>query len=418
MSGTLLLLFSLLLLLIVISAFFSGAEIGIMSLNRYRLKYLVKKKDSRAIYVSDMLQRPDKLLSVLIIGNTLANIIASTVATLIGDKLYGAIGVAVTTAILSLIILVFAEMIPKTIAAMHPEKIALTCAYALRILQSLMSPLVYLVSLLTKSILHISEKNFENQNQNALSSEELRSVVNEAAGLLPYEHKSMLISLLDLEELKVEDIMIPAADIIGIDLEKSWEDILYQLETAQHTRLPLYKDSIHHLLGMIHLRDVLNLTLAKVLTKEDLLKIADQPYYIPEGTPLNTQILNFQKEKRRSCFIVNEYGYLQGLVTMEDILEEVVGEFTTDISTLTTDIIQQEKDLMIIDASITLRNLQRMLGWELPMLGPKTLSGLIIEYLGYIPTSPCCLTIENYQIEILKVGDHMIKTVQMRRLPI
>lgn len=402
--------------LIILSGFFSASEIGMMSLNRYRLRHLVKKNDKRAIRVNQMLSRPDKLLSVVLIGNTLANIVASTVATLIGQRLYGDFGVAAGTALLTLVILVFSEMAPKTWAALHPQQVAFFCWLPLKILQIFLAPLVQVISWLATLILRLFGVSISKAQKETLSSDELRSVVHEAGGFLPVEHKSMLISLLDLEQATVEDIMIPKADIIGLDLEQPWHELLAQLETAQHTRLPIYRNSIDNLVGMIHVRSVLNLMLEERLDMENLLKIADSPYFIPEATPLNTQILNFQKSKRRSCFVVDEYGELEGLVTMEDILEEVVGEFTTDIAALSKDIIQQNDGSVIVDASITLRHLKRLLGWQLPLIGPRTLSGLIIEYLGYIPPPNCCLQIETYQIEVLKVGDNLIKTVRMLKV--
>jgi Mg2+/Co2+ transporter CorB len=402
--------------LVLLSAFFSGAEIGMMSLNRYRLRYLVKNKNKQAIRVNILLQRPDKLLSVVLIGNTLANIVASTVTTLIGQRLYGAAGVAITTVLLALVVLVVSEMVPKTLAALHPQQVAFLSALPLIVLQKIMSPIVYLVSLVTNSILTLFGISLDHGQREVLSGEELRAVVCEASGLLPKEHKSMLIGLLDLEQASVEDIMIPTSDIVGVDLNKSLHEILNQLETAQHTRLPIYYDNINQLVGMIHVRDVLNLALQENLDKEGLIKIADGPYFVPEATPLNSQIVNFRKEKKRSCFVVNEYGDLQGLVTIEDILEEIIGEFTTDIATLSKSIIRQDDGSFIVDASITLRYLKRLLDWQLPLLGPKTLSGLIIEYLGYIPPADCCLRMEDYQIEILKVCDNMIKTLRMRKL--
>jgi len=402
-----------LLLLVVFSGFFSGAEIGMMSLNRYRLRHLVKKNNKQAIRVNRLLAHPDRLLSVVLIGNTLANIVASTVATLIGQRLYGDLGVAVATVILTLVVLIFSEMAPKTLAALHPQQVAFACSRLLMILQLFFAPLVYLISVTANGILRLIGVSFDPVQKDALSGEELRLVVHEAGSLLPIEHKSMLISLLDLEQARVEDILVPKADIVGIDLEQPWHELLVQLEMAQHTRLPLYRNTIDNLVGMIHLRDVLNLALEERLDMDSLLKISDAPYYIPEGTPLNVQILNFQKMKRRSCFVVNEYGDLQGLVTMEDILEEVVGEFTTDIAALSKDITPQDDGSVIVDASITLRNLNRLLNWQLPSMGPRTLSGLIIEYLGYIPPADCCLMIENYQIEVLKIGDNTIKSVSM-----
>lgn len=400
-------------LLILISAFFAGSEIGMMSLNRYRLRHLVKKKHPQAIRANQLLAHPERLLSIILIGSTLANIIASMVATFIGQKLYGNAGVAIAEVILTLVILILAEMLPKTLAALFPQQVAFACAGPLMILQWLLSPVVKLTSQVTHGLIRLMGISIDKTQKEALSHEELRTVVHEAGSLMPVEHKSMLISLLDLEQATVEDIMIPKSDIIGVDIEEPWPKILEQLETMQHTRIPLYRRSIDQLEGMVHLRQVLNLVLEEQLTLDKLLSIIEAPYYILEATPLNVQLLSFQKMKRRSCFVVDEYGDLQGLVTMEDILEEIVGEFTTDIADLSQDIIPQEDGSVIVDASTTLRHLNRLLSWSLPSLGPRTLSGLIIEYLGYIPPANCCLKIDNYHVEILKVGDHTIRTVRM-----
>ncbi|CDZ77952.1 Hemolysin C [Legionella massiliensis] len=387
-----------------------------MSINRYRLRHLVKMNNKQAVRVNQMLSRPDKLLSVVLIGNTLANIVASTIATLIGQRLYGDAGVALATLLLTFVVLVFAEMAPKTVAALYPQQVAFAVSLPLKILQNIFAPLVQTISWISNFVLRLFGISIDKVQKEVLSGEELRSVVHEAGGFLPVEHKSMLISLLDLEQATVEDIMVPKADIVGIDLEQSWHELLEQLETAQHTRLPVYRDSIDNLVGMVHVRSILNLALEERLDMESLLKITDPPYFIPEATPLNVQILNFRKMKKRSCFVVDEYGDLLGLVTMEDILEEVVGEFTTDIADLSKDVFQQEDGSVIVDASITLRHLKRLLNWQLPMIGPRTLSGLIIEHLGYIPPSDCCLQIDNFQFEILKVSDNMIRTVRMLKV--
>lgn len=399
--------------LVFLSAFFSGSEIGMMSINRYKLRFLVKKNNKQAIRVSQMLARPDKLLSVVLIGNTLANIVSSTIATLIGQYFYGDLGVAVATVVLTLIVLVFAEMTPKTLAAIYPQQVAFICSFPLKLMQWLFAPLVYAISLISNGILRLFGISIDKIQKEALTGEELRSVVHEAGGLMPVEHKSMLISLLDLEKATVEDIMIPKSDIVGIDLDLPWLQLLEQLETAQHTRLPIYRGSIDRLEGMIHVRDVLNLALEDKLDLDSFLKAADSPYFIPEATPLNIQILNFRKMKRRICFVVDEYGDIQGLVTMEDILEEIVGEFTTDIADLSRDMMQQEDGSVIIDAGLTLRHINRLMSWNLPLIGPKTLSGLIIEYLGYIPPAESCLMIDNYRIEILKISDNTIKGVKI-----
>lgn len=408
-------LFVCLLSLIVVSGFFSASEIGMMSLNRYRLRHLVKQNHKQALRVHQLLSHPDRLLSVILIGNTLANILASVLAAVLGQRLYGDAGVAIAAVLLTLMILVFSEMTPKTFAALYPQQVAFACSFGLMILQNIFSPIVSVITKMTHLILRLFGISMNRVQKEALSGEELRSLLHEASSVLPTEHKSMLVSLLDLETARVEDIMVPKAEIVGVNLDLPWHELLEQLETAQHTRLPLYRGTIDHLVGMIHLRSVLNLAIEARLDMESLLNIADAPYFIPEATPLNVQILNFRKVKRRSCFVVDEYGDLQGLVTMEDILEEIVGEFTTDIADLSQNIIPQKDGSFVIDASLTLRNLNRLLGWQLPLIGPRTLSGLIIEFLGYIPPAECCLMIENYQIEILKASESRIKSVRMTR---
>lgn len=400
-------------ILVVVSAFFSASEIGIMSLNRYRLRYLVKQNNKQAIRVNRLLARPEKLLSVVLIGNTLANIVGSMAGTLIGQRLYGDMGVVVATSILTLVVLVFAEMTPKTLAALYPQQVAFACSFLLSWLLKIFSPLVYLTTWIAHGILRLCGVSIDQVQKDHLTGEELRSVVHEAGSLLPIEHKSMLISLLDLEQACVADIMVPKSDIVGIDIEEPWQKLLEQFETTRHTRIPLYRHTIDNLVGMIHIRDVLNLSLEKELDLDGIISLMEKPYFVPENTPLNIQILNFQKMKCRSCFVVDEYGDLQGLATLEDILEEVVGEFTTDIATLSKDITLQQDGTVIVDASITLRNINRLLSWQLPLLGPRTLSGLIIEHLGYIPPAHCCLNIDNYQIEILKTSGNTIKSVRM-----
>lgn len=402
-------------LLLLVSAFFSSSEIGVLSLNRYRLRFLVKKSNKQAIRVNQLLMRPDRLLSVVLIGSTLANILASMVATLIGQRLYGDVGVAVATAILAVVVLVFAEMAPKTLAAMYPEKIAFFLSLPLKMLLTFFSPFVRLLSWTAKGVLRLFGVKLTQVVKESLTGEELRLVVHEAALLLPSEHKTMLLSLLDLEQARVEDIMVMKADIVGIDLQQSWSDLILQLETSQHTRLPLYRGNIDSLVGMIHLRDVLNLVLDETFDMTRLLGIVEAPYYIPEATPLNLQLLNFQKMKRRSCFVVDEYGDLQGLVTMEDILEEVVGEFTTDVAALSKDITVEEDGSVIVDGGMTIRTLNRLMSWQLPLIGPRTLSGLVIEQLGYIPPADCCVRIDNYELEVLKISDNTIKSIRMRK---
>lgn len=410
MSFSLGFLFAVICVLVFLSAFFSAAEIGVMSINRYRLRHLVRKKHKAAIRINKMLSKPERMLSVILICNTVCNIVASMAATLIGQGLYGEKGVIVATVLLTIVILVISEMTPKTFAALYPQKVAFLAALPLDFLQKMFSPVVTFTSLIANKILLLCKVDISKSHKDMLSGDELRTVVNEAGMTLPVEHKGMLLSLLDLEQTSVEDIMIPKSEIIGLDLDLPWTKLLEQLENIQHTRVPAYRSNIDNLVGIVHLRKVLNMVLDDELTMDNLLSIIEPPYFVPEATTLNLQIINFQNMKRRSCFVVNEYGDLQGLVTMEDILEEVVGEFTTDISNLSKDITVVNENKYIIDGGITVRNLNRLLGWQLPPLGPKTLSGIIIEYLGYIPPADCCLQIDNYRIEILKVADNTVKS--------
>lgn len=407
------LLLVILVLLVCFSCFFSASEIGMMSLNRYRLRHLVKKGNPKAIRVSNMLKRPDTLLSVVLIGNTLGNIFASTIATLLGERMYGEWGAICATSLLTIIILVFAEMAPKTVAAVYPEKVAFATSWLLKFFQNILTPLVILVtkmSSLTLSLFSISTKDLP---KDYLSREELHTVLLESGGVLPSEHKHMLISLFDLEQATVEDIMIPKADLIGIDLDEPWHSILNQLRTAQHTRMPIYRGNIERVEGLVHVKNILHLAVDGTLTLEHLLKVAEKPYFIPESTKLNIQILHFRKLRKRSAFVVDEYGELQGIATLEDILEEIVGEFTTDVSIISKEIIHLDEEKFLIDGGMTVRDLNRSLGWNLPLIGPKTLSGLIIETLGSIPPADCCLKIGLYAIEIMKVQDNLIKSVKM-----
>lgn len=405
-----------LILLIILAGFFSASEIGMMSLNRYRLNHLANKKHRQAIRVNQLLSHPEKFLSMILIGSTLSNIIASTLATLIGQRLGGDMGVAIATLLLAIIILVFAELIPKTLAALEPQKTAFKLSWLLQGVHICLLPLVEILSYTAHLFLNLLGFGITNRQKEVLTSEEIRTVIHEAGLFSRTEYKNMLIKLLDLEQLQVEEIMIPKADIIGIDIQQPWHELLIQLKTAQHTRLPVYQGRIEQLIGIVHVRDLLNLALDNNLNKTSLLAHIQTPYFVPEGTTLNIQLSNFQKEKKRSCFVVNEYGDLLGLAVMEDIFEEVVGEFTTDVSTLSKDIIIAADGSTLMDASTTLRQIRRTLGWKLPAMGPRTLNGLIVEFLGYIPPAGCCLRIKQFQIEILKIGDNTIKTVRIEKI--
>ena len=403
-------LFGVLIFLILVSGFFSGSETGLMSLNRYRLRHLADKKHKGAMRAFRLLQKPDKLIGLILLGNNFVNILASAIATIIGIRLFGEAGVLVATIILTIVVLVFAEVTPKTLAAMHPEKFALPATLVLEPLLRLLYPFVWFVNLASKIIFKIFGISITS-GSDKLSSEELRIVVNEAATMIPKGHQKMLLSILDLEKISIDDIMIPRSEIIGVDLEDEWSDIIKQLAETQHTRLPVYEGDIDHVVGIIHIRRALRFFHNEDATKDDFRKIIREAYFVPTGTPLNTQLLNFQHEKRRNAMVVNEYGDILGLVTLEDILEEIVGEFTTDPSATRKDVQTKEDGTYLIDGSITVRELNKILDWELPTEGPKTLNGLIIEYLEHIPDPGTSMLLEKYPIEIIQTTKNAVKTV-------
>lgn len=403
-------LFSILIFLILASGFFSGSETGLMSLNRYRLRHLADKKHKGAMRAFRLLEKPDKLIGLILLGNNFVNILASAIATIIGIRLLGEAGVLAATAILTIVVLIFAEVTPKTLAAMHPEKFALPATLFLEPLLRLLYPFVWFINLSSKVIFKIFGIR-QTTSSDKLSSEELRIVVNEAATMIPKGHQKMLLSILDLEKVTIDDIMIPRNEIIGIDLEDDWSDIIKQLAETQHTRLPVFEGDIDHIVGMIHIRRALRFFHMEDSSKDDFRKIIREAYYVPTNTPLNTQLLNFQHERRRNAMVVNEYGDILGLVTLEDILEEIVGEFTTDPSATRKDVQTQENGSYLIDGSITVRELNKILGWKLPIEGPKTLNGLIIEYLEHIPDPATSMMLDNYPIEIIQTTKNAVKTV-------
>ncbi len=415
-TGTL---FTLLAILIVISGYFSSSETGMMSLNRYRLKHLSNQGNKGAQRVEKLLNRPDRLISLILIGNNLVNILASAIATILGMRLYGNYGVAIATAVLTLVILVFAEITPKTLAAMYPERVAYSSSILLNLLMKIFSPLIFLVNLITNGILKLLGLNTEHENKDNLSSEELRTVVHEAGGLIPRRHQDMLISILDLEHVTVNDIMIPRSEITGIDINNDWKSISRQLAHSPHGRIVLYRDNIDAAVGMLRLRESYRLMLEKnEFTKETLLRAADEIYFIPEATPLNSQLLKFQRNKERIGLVVDEYGDIQGLITLEDILEEIVGEFTTSVATsITEEITPQSDGTFIIEGSTNIRDINKGLKWTLPTDGPRTLNGLILEHLEEIPEVNIKLDIEHHHMEIIAVEENKINQVRVHPKP-
>lgn len=408
-------LFILLGVLILLSAYFSSSETGIMSINRYRLKHLEKQNHKGALRVSALLKKPDQLIGLILIGNNLVNIAASAIATVIGIRLWGdPAGIAIATVSLTFIVLIFAEVTPKTLAALHPEKISYPSSFILTILLTLLKPLVIALNYITNGFISLFGISPEQREHHSLSTEELRTVVNESGAMLPDRHQTMLVNLLDLEKINVEDIMIPRSEVVGIDVNDSWKSITKQLTHAQHTRVLLYRDNVDDAVGFIHSRDALRLLAKEQFTKATLLRAVKEIYFIPEGTSLNTQLYKFQQSRERIGLVVDEYGDIQGLVTLEDILEEVVGDFTTTMTPTTDEEIHSQQDgSFLVDGSANIRDINKEMEWEFPTDGPKTINGLVLEYLEQIPESNLSVKIAGYPIEIVEVKDNMIKLVRV-----
>ncbi len=404
-----------LLVLLLISAFFSGSETGLMSINRYRLRHLAQSKHKSAMRVEALLQRPERLLGLILLGNNLVNILASSIATVLAIRLFGDLGIALATVVLTLVILVFSEVTPKTLAAVYPERIAYPASWILQGLMVVFYPLVWLINGLASLVLGLLGIKLRGQDD-TLSSEELRTVVSEAGSLLPRRHQEMLVSILDLEKVSVEDIMVPRNEIYAIDINDDWKTILRQLTNTPHTKVLLYRDSLDDAVGFIHAREALRLLARDQFNKASLLRTVREVYYIPEGTPLGMQLVKFQRNKERIGLVVDEYGDIRGLTTLDDILEEIVGDFTTSLAPSPSEEIRAQEDgSYLVDGGTNLRELNKELRWDLSTDGPRTLNGLILEYLEDLPQINTRLQIEGYQIEILAVEKNMVK--QARILP-
>ncbi len=403
--------------LVIFSAFFSSSETAMIGLNRYRLRHLVKEGKRSAIISEKLLARPDRLIGLILLGNNLVNFMAASIATLVGIRLLGDLGVALAPIVLVMVFLIFAEVMPKTIAALKPELIAFPASYILTPMMKLAYPAVWLINWISNGLLSLAGISLKNQSHDHLSREELRTVVLEAGGLIPKRHQRMLINILELENVTVDDIMVPRNEVAAIDLDEPINEIIEQISHCQHTRLPVYQSSIDNIVGVIHLRRVARLMSEKnELSHEAIKEILIDSYFVPKSTPLHTQMMNFQRNKRRFGIVVDEYGVIQGLVTLEDILEEIVGEFTTDMQTHNLDIQSQEDGFYLIDCSVHLREINRQLKWSLPTDGPKTLNGLLLEHLEFIPESGTTLKIDDYLVEVTQVSKNSIKMARIKPL--
>ncbi|MGD8207225.1 MAG: HlyC/CorC family transporter [Thiohalocapsa sp.] len=389
--------------LLVLSGFFSGSETALMTLNRYRLRHQAENGHRGAILARRLLERPDKLIGLILLGNNFVNILASSLATVIALELGGEAAIAVAAGLLTLVILIFSEVTPKTLAALHPELIAYPAAYVYTPLQRLMQPVVWSVNVVTNNLLRLLGVRPDAQQGNALSQEELRTVVTEAGAMIPERSRDMLLAILDLENATVEDIMIPRNEVEGIDLQDSDEEILTAIKRTSYTRLPLFNGGLDNVVGIFHTRNIVGAPAESEAIKPHLRRIARPPYFVPEGTRLYQQLINFQRVKRRVALVVDEYGDFQGLITLADLLEEIVGEFTTDPADSYPDIHRAEDGSLMID---------RAMRWSLPTRGPKTLNGLILEYLETIPQPGTSLMLYGHALEIIQTDEKAVKTVK------
>lgn len=404
-----------LLVCIIVSGFFSGSETGLMTLNRYRLRHRAQSGERGAKMAQDLLKRPDRLIGLILLLNNIAQALIPMLLMAIALRLTGDPETAIIIATVStaLLIFVFSESMPKTLGALNPERIALPAAFLYWPLLRTFGWVIDLVNFIGNRVLRLFGVSADEAAQHSLSVEELRTVVAEAGAMIPQRHQKMLLSILDLEHSTVEDIMVPRNEIQGLDLSEPWDVIRQQIIESQHTRLPVFDGAIDNLKGVVHLRRLLSLAADNRLDMNSLREFIREAYFVPEGTPLNQQLLNFQNQRRRLGFVVNEYGDIEGLVTLDDILEEVVGEFTTDPNLRAKNIQPETDGSYVVTGSTTLRSLNRSLGWKLPLDGPKTLNGLVLEKLEQIPQPGGQIEISGYQIEIVETIGNAVRSARM-----
>lgn len=383
-----------------------------MSLNRYQLRHKAREGHRGAKLAERLLERPDRLLGLILLGNNLVNFTAASLVGVIAFQIGGQPAAAMGTILLTLAVLIFAETAPKTLAALYPERLAFPAAIIYYPLLKITFPFVVLTNAASNGVLYLFGVREKGNNLHSLTREELRTVVHEAGVRISSRYRQMLLSILDLEKVTVDDVMVPHNEIVGIDLDDSETEIEAIIANSQHTRLPVYRDNIDKVVGILHLRSVAN-TVQRTVDKGVLRDLVSEPYFVPEGTPLSTQLVQFQRRRERIALVVDEYGDIQGIVTLEDILEEIVGEFTSDPGGDENDVIRVDADRFLVDATANIRDLNRTQGWELPTDGPKTLNGLIVELLETIPKTSTCLKVAGYPIEIIKADENRIRSVSI-----
>jgi Mg2+/Co2+ transporter CorB len=401
--------------LLVASAYFSLTETSMMAINRYRLRHLVKEGNRGARWVSDLLEHTDRLLGVILLGNNLLNAASALIVGEITRRVFGdsQFALAIATGAATFFILVFSEITPKIMGAAYPEKIALPASYVLTPLLKIFYPIVWFVNLFVKGLLWILRLKPSSAEEHVLSMEELRTLVMEGGHYIPPKHQTILLNLFELENITVDDIMTPRHRIDAINIDASIEEIREQLATSHHTRVPVYSGQLDNIVGVLHVRRVLHQSRVGELNSETLKEIMTEPYFVPAGTPLFTQLQNFQETARRVAIVVDEYGELRGMLTLEDVLEEVVGEFTSNAPSRSVLYQKQQDGSVLVEGTCLVRLLNRKLGMKFGVDGPKTVNGLVLEHFEDIPEAGTTLKIDNYPIEIVQTQDRMVKTVRI-----
>ena len=401
-----------LVILFLLSAFFSGSETALMSINKYKMRHQAKLNNKGAKAAKKLLENPDKVIGVILLGNNLTNILITQIATLISLRLYGDIGLAIATGLLTIFILIFAELTPKTIGEMHSEKIAYSSSLLFKPMLIILYPLVFLINFIANSIIKFMGLK-DNTSKSSLTSDELKTVLSESSIKFPKPHLKMLESIIDLEKATVEDIMIPRSDIYGIDIGDDIATVVNNFKSTPYTRIPVYEDNIENLLGLIHIKNIAPMLASNSIDEIEIKKLIKKPYYIVSGTSLYSQLLNFQKEKRRIGFIVDEYGNIQGLVTLEDILEEIVGDFTSDPADSEEIIPTDNENIFIIDGGAHIREINQILSINLNAKSAKTINGFILEHIENLPRINDTINIQGHTFKIIENLDNAVKTVHL-----
>ena len=412
---SLLILFIVLIFLLILSGFFSGSETGMMAANKIKLKNLSKKSKNSAKRSLELLKKPDQLLSAILVGNNFANILASAIVTIIMLNYFGG-NVLLGSIILTIIILIFSEITPKTIAAIKPESVATRASFLLKILVTIFRPLIFLTNSISRAILKVFNLNADDATHNDnLNTEELRSLLDESGELIPKQYRKMLSSVLGMEELIVEDIMMPTSEIIGIDINQSSENAEKIIESAEYTRLPVFDNSIDNIIGILHLKDSHSF-IEELENNKEFKKILQETYFVSQSTALMKQLREFLSNNQSIAMVVDEYGEIQGLISIEDIFKEIVGKFGSAKEELEREFIKLKDGSILTDGNSRIRDLNKYIGWKIPEYNSKTINGLITEYLDEIPQANLCLEIDSYRFEILELDENLISKIKIFKI--